>query len=98
MGSTIYGNNLFEDVMRYAMRAGDIAKKETFDVIHAHDWLSFPAGIEAKRVTGKPLVVHVHATEFDRGGGSINEEVYKVEKAGMEEADRVVTVSDLRKS
>ncbi len=98
MGSTIYGNNLFEEVMRYAMRAKDIALKEEFDVIHAHDWLSFPAGIEAKRVTGKPLVVHVHATEFDRGGGGINQEVYTVEKAGMDAADKVITVSDFTKN
>ncbi len=98
MGSSIYGNNLFEEVMRYAMRAKDIALKEEFDVIHAHDWLSFPAGIEAKRVTGKPLVVHVHATEFDRGGGGVNQDVYKVEKAGMEAADKVITVSDFTKN
>ena len=97
MGSSIYGASLFEEVMRYALRARDIAQKENFDIIHAHDWLSFPAGIEAKRASGKPLVVHVHATEFDRGGGNVNQRVYEVEKAGMEAADRVVTVSDFTK-
>ncbi len=97
MQGNIYGASLFEEVMRYAMRAKDIAQKEEFDVIHAHDWLSFPAGVEAKRVSGKPLIVHVHATEFDRGGGNVNEQVYQVEKEGMEKADKVITVSEFTK-
>lgn len=97
VGGQMYGSTLFEEVMRYAVRAKDIANAETFDVIHAHDWLSFPAGIMAKKMTGKPLVVHVHATEVDRGGGSVNQQVFDVEKKGMEAADRVVTVSEFTK-
>ena len=92
--SSLYGPGLFEEVARYALRARKIAKEESFDIIHAHDWLSYPAGIEARDQSGKPLVVHVHATEFDRtGGNSINQNVYKIEREGMEEADAVITVS-----
>ncbi len=89
-----YGANLMEEVSRYAMVGGAIAADNTFDVIHAHDWLTYLAGIAAKRVSGKPLVVHVHATEFDRDGENYNETVYNIEKQGMEEADKVITVSD----
>lgn len=93
-----YGKNLMEEVTRYAMVAAAIAQQETFDVIHAHDWLTYMAGIAAKRVSGKPLVVHVHATEFDRSGENINTQVYDLEKRGMEEADRVIAVSNLTRS
>lgn len=92
-------NNLIGDVFSFAIKTREIAKKEDFDVIHAHDWLAFPAGIEAKLASGKPLVVHVHATEFDRTGGhGINETVYQIEKMGMETADRVITVSHFTKN
>ena len=78
-----YGSNLMEEVSRYAMVAAEIAKTQEFDVIHAHDWLTYLAGIAAKKLTGKPLVVHVHATEFDRSGENINTLVYDLEKRGM---------------
>ena len=93
-----YGSNLFEEVSKYAVIAGSIAMQNDFDVIHAHDWLTYLAGIAAKRVSGKPLVIHVHATEFDRSGENVNTEVYKMEKMGMEEADRVITVSNLTRN
>lgn len=96
----IYGYDLMSEVLRYARMGAEIAKEENFDVIYAHDWLSFGAGIEAKRVSGKPLIAHVHATEFDRCGGAmgINKEVYEIEKAGMEAADIVIAVSQLTKN
>lgn len=90
-----YGSNLTEEVARYALVAATIAANNQFDVIHAHDWLTYPAGVAAKRISGKPLVVHVHATEFDRSGEHVNQSVYDIEKRGMEEADRVITVSNL---
>ena len=93
-----YGRNLMEEVARYAAVGAEIAMENDFDVIHAHDWLTYFAGIAAKRVSGKPLVIHVHATEFDRSGVNINTEVYGIEKRGMEEADRVITVSDLTRN
>lgn len=93
-----YGSNLMEEVMRYSLVASAIARQNQFDVIHAHDWLTYMAGIAAKRVSGKPLVVHVHATEFDRSGENINKQVYDLEKRGMEAADRVIAVSNLTRN
>ena len=96
-----YGSNLMEEVARYAMVGGTIAMehKDEFDLIHAHDWLTYNAGIAAKRLTGKPLVVHVHATSFDRGNEQmIDTRVYAIERRGMEEADKVITVSDLTRN
>jgi glycosyltransferase involved in cell wall biosynthesis len=88
-----YGPDLYSEVSRYALIASVLAKQNPHDVIHAHDWLTYPAGIAAKRASGKPLVIHVHATEFDRSGENVNQYVYDLERKGMEEADRVITVS-----
>lgn len=93
--SGAYGVNLMEEVARYALIGSGIAAKEKHDIIHAHDWLTYPAGIAAKKASGKPLVVHMHATEFDRTGGNVNQVVYDMEREGMEAADRVITVSNL---
>ncbi|MFN8209028.1 MAG: glycosyltransferase family 4 protein [Bacteroidales bacterium] len=90
-----YGTDLFQEIANYAIVAAVLAMEQDFDVIHAHDWLTYPAGLAAKAVSGKPLVVHVHATDFDRSGGSVNPAVYDIEKKGMEGADRVITVSNL---
>ncbi|MBK9290453.1 MAG: glycosyltransferase family 4 protein [Bacteroidetes bacterium] len=90
-----YGTNLMEEVSRYALVGSAIATRHEFDLIHAHDWLTYPAGIAAKETTGKPLVVHMHATEFDRTGENVNTEVYAIERRGMEAADLVITVSNL---
>lgn len=90
---TLHGS-LFAQVMAYARRARILARYAQPEVIHAHDWLTFLAGIVAKEETGAPLVVHVHATEFDRtGNGQVNEAVYAIEKRGMELADRIIAVS-----
>jgi len=88
-----YGNNLFFEVLRYGLVGEELGRTESFDVIHSHDWLTFPAGVAAKLASGKPLVVHVHATEFDRSGENVNQDVYNIERFGMENADRVVCVS-----
>ena len=96
-----YGSNLMEEVARYAMVGGTIAMQHSdeFDVIHAHDWLTYLAGIAAKELTGKPLVVHVHATSYDRGDEKhIDTRVLDIETKGMQAADRVVTVSDLTRN
>ncbi|MBD3313863.1 glycosyltransferase [Candidatus Woesearchaeota archaeon] len=96
--ANLYGKNLFHEVYLFSERARYIAESEDFDVIHCHDWLTFQAGIKAKEISKKPLVIHVHATEFDRtGGNAINEHVYKLEKEGMEKADRIITVSNYTK-
>jgi glycosyltransferase involved in cell wall biosynthesis len=94
----IYGYDLFNEVRRYGQEARKIALKEKFDIIHAHDWLSIPAGIEAKKVSNKPLIVQVHATEFDRtGGNNVNQQVYEIEKQGLSMADKIITVSKFTK-
>lgn len=93
-----YGNNLYDEVARYAFIAGILASKKDFDIIHAHDWLTYPAGINAKKISNKPLVIHVHATEYDRSGENVNQKVYEIEKQGMEYADRIITVSYLTRN
>lgn len=93
-----YGRDLMEEVERYSYAAAEIAKKEPHNIVHAHDWLSFPAGMRAKRVAHKPLVAHVHATEFDRSNGNVHGRIYQIEKEGMEQADRVVAVSQYTKN
>lgn len=90
-----YTADLLSEIARYALVADVIAQDTEFDVIHAHDWLTYPAGIAAKRVSGKPLVIHVHATDFDRSGGIVNPNVYAIEKRGMDVADKIITVSNL---
>ncbi|HAH22334.1 MAG TPA: 4-alpha-glucanotransferase [Prolixibacteraceae bacterium] len=90
-----YGPDLLSEIVRYAFVANIIAQENEFDVIHAHDWLAYPAGIAAKQVSGKPLVIHVHATDFDRSGGHVNPSVYAIEKQGMDAADKIITVSNL---
>ncbi len=94
----LYGLSLFDEVRRYGLQARTIALEEPHDVIHAHEWLSFRAGIEAKRVSGKPLIVHVHATEFDRSAGNPNQYVYEEERKGMHAADCVIAVSQHTKN
>lgn len=88
-----YGVNLFEEVWRYANKAAIIAKKEVFDVIHVHDWMTFQAGIVAKEISGKPLVIHIHNTAFDRSGGNPGQREYEIEKEGFEKADKIVAIS-----
>lgn len=94
-----YGPNLLQEIHSYAIVAAELARTETFDVIHAHDWHTYKAGMAAKNVSGKPLVVHIHATEFDRSGeGNINDVVYSIEKEGMMAADIVCAVSDFTRN
>jgi len=96
--SGTYGENLMEEVARYALVASQVALNQNFDVIHAHDWLTYAAGIAAQKISGKPLVVHMHATEFDRSGDNINEVVFNIEKEGMMAADFVVAVSNFTRN
>ncbi|MBE0668488.1 MAG: glycosyltransferase family 1 protein [Bacteroidia bacterium] len=90
-----YGATLMDEIHKYSVVAQIIATEQEFDIIHAHDWLAYPAGIAAKAVSGKPLVIHVHATDFDRSGGNVNPVVYNMEKEGMDAADKIITVSNL---
>jgi glycosyltransferase involved in cell wall biosynthesis len=90
-----YPDNLIEEINNYSIVAGVIARATDFDVIHSHDWLTYPAGIHAKQVTGKPLVIHVHATDFDRSRGNVNPTVFAIERDGMLNADHIICVSNL---
>lgn len=90
---TDYDGDLMAESQRYAALCVDLARGEDFDVIHAHDWLTFPAGLAVARHTGKPLVVHVHATEFDRAGENVHSQIYDIERRGMHAAVRVIAVS-----
>jgi len=89
-----YQGDLVLAAQKYARHCLEIARHERFDVIHAHDWLTFPAGIALAAISGKPLVVHIHSTEYDRAGeGQIHEPIAAIERRGVAAADRVVTVS-----
>jgi len=93
-----YSGDMYAEVHRYAAAAVQLALQEDFDVIHAHDWMTYPAGMAVAAVTGKPLVVHVHSTEFDRSGEHVNQMIYDIERAGMHTADRVIAVSFLTRN
>ena len=96
----LYGHNLLAEIERFAEKVKMIVKEMgiEFDVIHAHDWTTFPAAVALKKATGKPLLVHVHITEFDKSGGEhADPRIYAIERMGMQAADRVITVSNLMK-
>lgn len=92
-----YGKDLFTEIHRYAGKAYDIARKHPHHLIHSHDWLTAPAGIMAKKASDQPLITHVHATEFDRTGDNPNQEVYDMERKGMQESDHIIAVSEFTK-
>ena len=98
IGTGNYGGDMYSEVHRYAALATDLAAEEDFDVIHAHDWMTYPAGIAVAAMTGKPLVIHVHSTEFDRSGEHVNQTIYDIERQGMERSDRVIAVSHLTRN
>ncbi len=92
-------HSLLEEVQFYALLSQAIAKREKFDLVHAHDWLTFLAGITAQRISDKPLVAQLHATEFDRTGNThVNQQVYDIERKGIHHADKVIAVSNLTKN
>ena len=93
-----YGGDMYSEVHRYAASAVRLAIQEDFDVIHAHDWMTYPAGIAAAAITGKPLVIHVHSTEFDRSGENVNQMVYDIERRGMHAATKIIAVSYLTRN
>jgi len=88
-----YGSDMYTEVHRYAAMAADLAEDQQFDIVHAHDWMTYPAGIAVSAISARPLVVHVHSTEFDRSGEHVNQMIYDIEREGMHRADKVITVS-----
>lgn len=93
-----YPQNLLEEIGNYEAVASVLGHQMEFDIIHSHDWLTYPAGAFVKQISGKPLVIHVHATDFDRSRGKVNPIVYDIEKRGMEAADHIITVSNLTRN
>lgn len=93
-----YGWDLFNEVMRYNQKCVKIARKESFDVIHCHDWITVQAGIELKKAKKRPLVFTVHSTEYDRTASIYPMDwIIDVEKRGIDEADVIITVSNYMK-
>ena len=89
---------VIDEVHRYAEVAREIALRENFDVIHAHDWTSYLAGVAAKLATQKPLILHVHATSFDQAGGqNVDPDIYDIERTSFHKADSVIAVSNYTK-
>jgi glycosyltransferase involved in cell wall biosynthesis len=91
--SGLYGRDLEAEVERYADAVARIAARERFDVVHAHDWMTWPAAIRAARASGVPFVAHVHSLEHDRAGPRANPAIAAIERTGLDAADRVVCVS-----
>jgi len=89
-----YEGDMFAEVQRFADKAVEIAADEDFDIVHAHDWMTFEAGIAAAAAAGTPLIVHVHSTEFDRSGEHVNQPIYDIERKGVHTADKVIAVSN----
>lgn len=93
-----YDGDLISQIHHYASLAVELARNEDFDVIHAHDWMTFPAAQAVAAASGKPLIVHVHSTEFDRSGENVNQQVYDIERTGIHAASRVICVSHLTRN
>ncbi|MHC4705908.1 MAG: glycosyltransferase family 4 protein [Planctomycetota bacterium] len=93
VGGTDYSGDMYAEVHRYAAVAVELAANEQFDIIHAHDWMTYPAAIAVAAMSGRPLVVHIHSTEFDRSGEHVNQMIYDIERRGMHTADKVIAVS-----
>lgn len=92
-----YGNQIYQEIEIYADVAASIVANGTFDIIHAHDWMTYPAGLRARASSGIPLVCHVHATEFDRSGKNVNQYVYDIERHAYHACDHIITVSNYTK-
>ena len=95
--SNVYGFNVMHKVYLYTQLSEQIARSMEFDIIHAHDWITFAAGLRIKNSTGKPLVVHVHSLETDRAGEGIRNSIYHLEKEVLGAADSVFSVSQFTK-
>ena len=89
-GTTPYGVNLFDEIERFATVAAEIARTEPHDVIDCHDWITYAAAQRARQVSGRPLVVHIHATEHDRSGAGENPEIRRRERDGLLTAAHVI--------
>ncbi|MEM6750711.1 MAG: glycosyltransferase [Planctomycetota bacterium] len=94
-GGDDYGGDLLAEARRYADLVLDLAAGVEFDAVHAHDWLTFPAAQAVAAKYGKPMVAHVHSTEYDRSGDQPHQLLVEIERQGVAVADRVIAVSHL---
>src|SRR5690606_27124012 len=92
-GRGVYGPDLTAEVIRYGRAGGAVAREVSFDIIHAHDWMTVPAALNARRISGKPFVLHVHSLEYDRSGENVNPAILAIEREGLDRADRIIAVS-----
>jgi len=93
----LYSGNLYDEVEKYTKKCIEIIKDVDFDIIHCHDWMTFKAGVLAKKYSNKKLILHVHSTEYDRSIGSCNPYVYSIEMEGFKNADKIIAVSEYTK-
>jgi len=92
------GVQMSEHQCKYTEYVSKLVKYGEYDIIHAHDWLTFRAGLAARQITGKPLILHVHSTEYDRSGGKLgNPMVREIEYVGLHLADKIIAVSEVTK-
>lgn len=94
----IKSRTILEEAHNFARQASFIAEEEDFDLIHAHDWTSYLAGVSAKIVSRKPLVLHVHATSYDQAASdNVDPGIHEIEKECFLQADKIITVSNFTK-
>ena len=93
-GHANYGSDIYYEVQRYAEKVVGLAQSEVFDLILAHDWMTFPAGVALAAPSGRPLVIQIHSTEFDRSGEHVNQYVYDIERHAMHAAAKIIAVSN----
>lgn len=89
----IYGKNLWSEIEKFCFTVRHLAEAHEVDVVHAHDWMTFPAAFEFQRATGTPVFLHVHATEYDRSGENLNNDVFRIEREGFRRATHIFAVS-----
>ncbi|HLF34097.1 MAG TPA: glycosyltransferase family 4 protein [Cyclobacteriaceae bacterium] len=92
-GTELYGDDVVGKVEFFAEICGKMIRKIDFDIIHAHDWMTFPAALEIKKLTGKPLVLHIHSLNTDRVGLADQGWVFRIEKEALHKADLILPVS-----
>ena len=90
-------NSIQKDLYRFSQEIEIIAMPEDFDIIYAHDWLTFPAAESLKKKTGKPLVLHVHSLDYDRSALRTDSWIFDLEKLAFQKADKIITVSNYSK-
>ncbi len=91
--SEIYGKNLWSEIERFCFTVRHLSETHEVDLVHAHDWMTFPAAFEFQKATGVPVYLHVHATEYDRSGDRLNQEVFRIEREGFRRASHIFAVS-----